>query len=236
MVGRKDATRDGRSIEMRFHRDNAGDPAGGSPISRDPGAGATEATCRPPAEQAAQPDPRRQERNQKLMLGIGAGILVVLLCGGMFAVGFAVGNRSDTNGKVLGLRSTGTGLGRQQGTGQQQAAGGAARGAAQQKVQQWLQQQDATLVRGQVTGVNDGSVNVQTPDGEQTIALTEETRVLGAGQAAGSGATGGSGTGAARDLKQGERIVVAVRKGADGKLEALALKRVRAGVDTQPVR
>lgn len=213
---------------MRRHKETEQGPADGPPTVEDGGA-RTSATA-----PAAQPDPQRRERNQKVLLGIGAGILVVLLCGGMFAVGFVVGNGSDKGGTGLGLTGRGTGPGRQQGAGPGQAGGEAGQGAVRQKVQQWLQQQDATLVRGQVTGVDDGTVNIQTPDGEQTIAVTESTRVLGAGQAAGQGVTGGSGS-VAQDLQQGERIVVAVRKGADGKLEALALKKVRAGAK-QPAR
>lgn len=215
---------------MIWRKDKPDPVTGGPAETAEPGGEATGTAIQPP-ECATRDKADRTQRNQRVLLGVGAGILVVLICGGMFAIGYVVGNRPGTAGPGLGLSGSRGGPGLR-GTGQGQQAGGKA-GAVQQRVQQWLDQNDATLVRGEVTGVGDGSVSVRTPEGEQTIAITGGTRVLGGGQAAGDGQTAAGGAGAAGDLQQGEKVVVAVRKGTDGKLEALALKKMKAGVMKQ---
>ncbi|MFH1150050.1 MAG: hypothetical protein V1748_06225 [Actinomycetota bacterium] len=218
---------------MIWSKDKSDPGPGGPPKPAESGDESTRAALQPPG--CTKPDETgRRERNHRVLLGIGAGILAVLICGGMFAIGYVVGNRPGTTGTGLGLKGSRGGLGLR-GTGQGQQAGGNA-GAVQQRVQQWLDQNDATLVRGEVTGVGEGSVSVRTLEGEQTIAITGDTRVLGGGQATGDGETAGGGAGAAGDLQQGEKVVVAVRTGTGGKLEALALKKMKLGAIKQKVQ
>jgi hypothetical protein len=96
-------------------------------------------------------------------------------------------------------------------------------GSVGQRLQQYLQNNDASLLRGTISAVDPGSLTVDTPQGKQTIALTQSTTFLGAG------------AGGAASLQAGQSVWVVTQKGTDGKLQALAVRIGQAGA-AQPAQ
>ncbi len=154
----------------------------------------------------------RYARNQRLLLGIAAGILAVVLIAGSFVVGYLVG---DSGREVVA-----PGIGRARGL-----AGGQAGPAAGLREQfgDLLRSGEGVALRGKVTSVSDSSLTVETASGSEQVELTGETRYLGRGIAA-SGQLG------AASVKAGEQVLVVAKK-TDGKLQAL-LVRVAAAPQT----
>jgi len=155
-------------------------------------------------------------RNQKILLGTCAVILALILLLSALFLGYCIGSQHST---LRGLAAGGQGgqlLQRlRQGLGGQQ---GQQNGRLKQ-LQKLLQSGEAQIVRGSVTGVQDGKATIETAQGSQTVSLTDKTRYLKAGAGVQSGAGG---------VAPGQQVVVLVRKGASG-LEAVVVRITRAG-------
>jgi len=155
---------------------------------------------------------------QWALLAVGAAVLMILVAVAGFGLGFVVGRGRTAQRVANNLPAAGGAAGQLPG----------AQGQAGQRLgqlQQYLQQNDASLLRGTVDSVDSGSLTVTTPQGTQTVAVTADTKFLGAG----AGGAGGSGS-----VKAGENVWIAVKKGADGKLQALIVRIANAGGATQP--
>lgn len=151
-----------------------------------------------------------------MVLGaVAAAVAVLLVACGFFGLGYLTG-RSGQGGKSP-LPAAGGGRGLEQNTGQGlkgQEPG--APGERVERLKQALQKRGADLIEGTVESVDDKSVTLDTGSGKQTVGLTPDTKFPGSGgQAAGAGA---------QKLQAGEKVFVVVRKAADGKLEAVAVR------------
>lgn len=163
--------------------------------------------------------PQRSSVNlQWALLAVGAAVLIIMVVVAGFGLGFVVGRGRTAQRVATDLPAAGGAAGQLPG----------ARGQAGQRLgqlQQYLEQNDASLLRGKVDSVDSSSLTVETPQGKQTIAVTADTRYLGAG----AGGAGGSAS-----VKAGENVWIAVKKDADGKLQALAIRIANAGGAAQP--
>lgn len=164
--------------------------------------------------EAAGPGGTVSHGNQKLLLATGIAILSVVVVAASFGLGYAIGNKNNrvpALGGAAGARRLGGGSG----------LGGSSQGAGQQgaglrgRLREMVSSGEASVVRGKVASVQDGTVTVETESGPQTVSVTEKTRYLSAG-------TGGSGGGGA--LQAGEQVQVLARKTQDGKLKAVAVR------------
>ncbi len=175
-----------------------------------------------PEPDAAQPvapgtaGSRGQGSGGKMLIGLGIAVLSVVVIAASFGLGYAIGHRDE------GVPQLGRAL-------RQNALDGIAGGAGKQgaqdagvrgRLRQMVASGEASVVRGSVASVEDGAVTVDTPDGQQTVSLTDRTRYL----VAGGGASGG-GPGA---MEPGQQVQVLARKAGDGSLSAVA---VRMGTD-----
>jgi hypothetical protein len=165
--------------------------------------GAREASFTPQAYPPPPRDPDRDRRartTQWVVVAAAAVLLVVITAAGGFAIGYAVGRRNTRAGITA-----------------------ASQNGPLQRLESLLQS-GASVLRGQVTEVNDGSISVETPQGSQAVTLTAATRFLGAGAA--QGVTGP----AAQTVKKGDTVLVVARKTASGNLEAIAVRIQNAGL------
>ncbi len=186
---------------------------------------AREPAAAPRADWPAQPPPalpsgrrpgQRSPANlQWALLAIGAAVLIVLVAVAGFGLGFVVGRNRPA-------QSVGTNAPAQANQGSAGQLPGA-QGQVGQRLQQYLQNNDASLLRGTISAVDPGSLTVDTPQGKQTIALTQSTTFLGAG------------AGGAASLQAGQSVWVVTQKGTDGKLQALAVRIGQAGA-AQPAQ
>lgn len=175
----------------------------------------------PPTYGAARNPGRHSSANlQWALLAIGAAVLIILVAVAGFGLGFVVGRGRKAQRVATNAPAAGGGT-----AGQLPGAQGQA-GQRLQQLQQYLQTNDASLLRGKVDSVDSGSLTVETPQGKQTVAVTADTRYLGPG----AGGAGGSAS-----VKAGENVWMAVKKGADGKLQALAVRVGNAGGAAQPL-
>lgn len=165
--------------------------------------------------------------NQKLLIGLAAAILVVLIVGLSFALGFAMGNQSAGINTLIGERREGLppeggppGPGGERGPRMPKGAEEGARPDRQnpkEQIQEQLNDENTELIEGEVASIDGTTVTVQGLGGAEIVALTEETRFPGAGD----GEMGG------RDNSQlvpGARVTMLIRKAEDGNLEAVAVR------------
>ena len=155
--------------------------------------------------------------NQKVVIGILAAILVVMVIASSFAIGYFIGHQNGVTGTLTtggrpGMAPPGGG-GKQ---GQSQGGGGIGGGAAGERIREMIQSGEAELVRGDVTSVEEGKVTVQTAKGSETIALTDNTRYPGR-------------AGEVKKLEKGQKVTVLVRRGEGGNVEALAVRIMGTG-------
>lgn len=196
------------------------------------GPGAPEA---PRASAPAGPEgsPRRggnaQDKGQRALLFVGIAVLAVILLGCTFALGYYMGDQNATiHGLVKGRPQVGSvpgepGLQAPGAQGQQEPGQQGPGERVRQRVQEMLQDPDNSLVRGTVASVQDGTVTVETQSGQESVKVTEQTRVLGGGKA-------GAGTGS---LATGDGVTIIARRGADGSLEAIAIRKTGTGEGQQ---
>lgn len=173
-------------------------------------------TTLPPGRKAGQ---RSSANLQWALLAIGAAVLIVLVAVAGFGLGFFLGR----NRPAQRVATNAPAQADQGSTGQLPGA----QGQAGQRLQQYLQNNGASLLRGTVSAVDTGSLTVDTPQGKQTVALTQSTTFLGPG-AAGAGGAGGVGS-----LHAGASVWVVTQKGADGKPQALAVRVGQANAAQQ---
>ncbi|MBU4173751.1 MAG: hypothetical protein KKB90_12335 [Actinobacteria bacterium] len=169
--------------------------------------------------------------NQKLLIGLAAAILVILIAGSSFALGFAMGNQSAGISTLVGERRGGMppeggppGPGGERGPRMPEGAEEGARPDRQnpkEQVQEQLNDENTELIEGEVASIDGTIVTVQGFGGAESVALTGETRFLGAG----GGEIGG---GDISQLTSGARVTMLIRKAEDGSLEAVAV-RVKEG-------
>ncbi len=151
----------------------------------------------PPAPAAGRRTALNPGNGWWALVATAAVIVIVIVAAVGFTAGYLVGNRKSSPAPPQGL---------------------AQQGQAGQRLQQFLQQRGESLIQGEVSSVSDGSVTVDTAKGRQTVSLTADTRFPGA-------ATGAAGTGTgAQSLQTGESVLVVVKKTADGKMEAVAVR------------
>ena len=175
----------------------------------------------PTRAQQSRAEQRSHPGLQWALRAIGAAVLVVGVATASFGLGFLVG-RDRPASRIASNVPAQAGQG---GAGQLPGAAGQT-GQRLQQLQQYLQNNDASLLRGTVTAVSQTSLTVDTPQGSQTISLGQDTRFPGAG------AAGASGSGGAAALQSGQSVWVVAKKGADGKLQALAVRVGNAGAAT----
>ena len=173
-------------------------------------------TTLPPGRKAGQ---RSSANLQWALLAIGAAVLIVLVAVAGFGLGFFLGR----NRPAQRVATNAPAQADQGSTGQLPGA----QGQAGQRLQQYLQNNGASLLRGTVSAVDSGSLTVDTPQGKQTVALTQSTTFLGPG-AASAGGAGGVGS-----LHAGASVWVVTQKGADGKPQALAVRVGQANAAQQ---
>ena len=165
--------------------------------------------------------------NQKLLVGLAAVILVILIAGLSFALGFTMGNQSAGISTLVGERrgvppSKGgpPGPGGERGPRVPEGAEEGARPDRQnpkEQIQEQLNDENTELIEGEVASTDGTIVTVQGFGGAEIVALTGETRFLGAG---GSEAGGGD----VSQLAPGARVTMLIRKAEDGSLEAVAVR------------
>lgn len=166
----------------------------------------------------------------KALLAVGITVLAIVVVAASFGLGYAIGNK-DTGAPALRRAALRQGLG--------DGAGGGLPGDGQQgaevrgrlremggRLREMVESGEASVVRGSVASVQDGTVTVETESGQQTVDLTEQTRYLSAG---GGDAGGGSGA-----LEAGRQVQVLARKGPDGKLQAIAVRTGAARMNRIP--
>ena len=173
-------------------------------------------TTLPPGRKAGQ---RSSANLQWALLATGAAVLIVLVAVAGFGLGFFLGR----NRPAQRVATNAPAQADQGSTGQLPGA----QGQAGQRLQQYLQNNGASLLRGAVSAVDSGSLTVDTPQGKQTVALTQSTTFLGPG-AASAGGAGGVGS-----LHAGASVWVVTQKGADGKPQALAVRVGQANAAQQ---
>jgi hypothetical protein len=144
-----------------------------------------------------------------ILLIVGTALLVVALIMSSIALGLAVGNRG-CNFMPRGQMKRG-GMNR------------SAAGRAFQELKNLESGGQVSIIRGNVVTVDGGNVTIQTSAGNETVVVTDGTRLRGAGLA---GRQGG-----ASSLKAGQQVTVLAKKTTDGKLEAVV---VRAGLENRP--
>lgn len=162
----------------------------------------------PPTYQASAPARRTGfsfDDGRWVLVTIAAVILIVIVAAAGFMAGYFVGNRDSNTAPLAGQQ-----------------------GQAGQRLQQQLQQRGESVIGGQVTSVTDSSVTIETQKGTQTVSVTADTRFPAA-------AAGGNGAGAGiQALQPGQRVFVVVKKAADGKLEAVAVRPAPAAGGQAP--
>lgn len=171
----------------------------------------------------AQNDRVKRYDSHRLLIGISAAILAVLVIASAFALGYFIGHGNGVTDTLAkgGRQGQVTPGGLNQGLGQSRGGG-----AAGERVREMIQSGEAELVRGDVTAVEEGKITVQTEKGSETIALTDNTRYLGQGRIQG-GQTGG--TDEVKRPEKGQKVTVIARRGADGSLQALAVRVMGQG-------
>jgi len=198
----------------------AGVDCGDSPVAGKEKAMSTDKT----GEQGESAE--KHDRNQRLLIGISAAILAMLVIASAFALGYFIGHENGVTGTLVkggrqGLVSPG-GL---KGGLKQPVAGGAAGG----RIREMIRNGEAELARGDVTSVEGGKVTLQTESGSVTIALTDNTRYLGQGsQGKAPGAPAGA-AGEAKKLEKGQKVTVLVQRDSGGNMEALAVRVMGQG-------
>lgn len=182
-------------------------PQGGTPPAGDSGS------------RAPQGEAGRHERNQKILIVLGASLLCLAIIASAFALGYCIGTQnSNTRARSPWGGSTGTNESQgQTGPGGQDQQDGGVRRPGTQRLRELVQSGELKPVRGSVTSVENNNVKVQTPQGTETVTLTQTTRYPGAGK---QGATGGN----AVQLSPGDKVLILARKGAGGNLEAAAVR------------
>ncbi len=168
-----------------------------------------------------------QSNNQKLLTGLAAAVLVILIAGSSFALGFAMGNQSAGINTLVGERRGGLpseggppGPGGEKGPRVPEGAEEEARPDRRnpkEQIQERLNDENTELIEGEVASMDGTIVTVQGFGGAEMLALTEEPRFLGAG----GGEIGG------RDisrLEPGARVTMLIRKAEDGSVEAVAVR------------
>lgn len=150
-------------------------------------------------------DAGRRARDQRALIGLGIAVLVLLIIGASFGIGFAVGDYHEGSRTLLRNRlQNGMGPGQRLRRFRENAQG-------------MMQNGEASVIRGTVAAVDANNLTVQTSSGNQTVSLSANTKYLGA-----AGGNGGSNTGVS--LAVGEQVQVFARKTADGKLEAVLIR------------
>ncbi|MHB8893819.1 MAG: hypothetical protein ACYC99_01400 [Candidatus Geothermincolia bacterium] len=203
----------------------AGGGAGWSPDTAG-GPGTDAGSCAPPqgwqtaghgGEPAGGATPRALgTRSQWAIVTIAAVVLLAVIAVGCFAGGYALGRGSSKQGTPGGTANRfpgAQGNGLAKGPGQQGGGGG--------NLQQRLQQEGATVIRGEVAALEATSLTIQTPQGNQAVSLVPATRLLAPGMGSGPGTTGGTGS---AGLAVGDRVVVMAKAASDGSLEAIVVK------------
>ncbi len=174
-----------------------------------------------PPDEAATADREDQERvgalkrRKWLLAGVGIAVIALVIAGSAFAVGYAVGNGADGSASSGSSGQPGGILGgwRANGYGGGSLGGGKAPGGRREQLRKMLESGQVQLVQGEVTGVADGRVTVRTSSGEKTIAVSESTRMMGAGGSAGAG-----------ELAAGDKVIALARDASGDVPEALAIR------------
>jgi len=140
-----------------------------------------------------------------ILVGVCSGVVVFLLTSLVFLAGFFIGRDvSPSASGYVPFKKT-------------QTSGESARGNlarnARERIRNLIASGEVEVVRGEVSHVEDGKVSVDTVEGEKEFEITGSTRFLG-----------GKGAGGRNELKSGDRVGVLLRKGKEGKLEAVAIK------------
>ncbi|MBK5092185.1 MAG: hypothetical protein JJE48_01550 [Actinobacteria bacterium] len=170
----------------------------------------------------AQNDSAKRYDSHRLLIGISAAILAVLVIASAFALGYFIGHGNGVTDTLAkgGRQGQVTTDRLNQGLGQSRGGG-----AAGERAREMIQSGEAELVRGDVTAVEEGKITVQTEKGNEAIALTDNTRYPGAGA---QGKATGTPSGAAQ-LKNGQKVTVLVRRDSSGNMEALAVRVMGRG-------
>ena len=155
---------------------------------------------------------KKRNRNQRLLIGISAAILAMLVIASVFTLGYFIGHGNGAAGAPLNGGLSG-GL-------RQSAAGGAAGARIREKVRSG----EAQLVRGDVTSVEGSKVTLQSESGSTTVALTDNTRYLGQGRQSKAPGTPAVTAGGAKKLEKGQKVTVFVERDSSGNMEALAVR------------
>jgi len=165
--------------------------------------------------------------NQKLLIGLAAAVLVILIAGLSFALGFAMGNQSAGISTLVGERREGMppeggppGPGGERAPRMPEGAEEGARPERQnpkEQIQEQLNDENTELIEGEVASIDGGIVTVQGFGGAEIVTLTEETRFPGAG----GGEIGGRDN---SQLAPGARVTMLIRRAEDGSLEAVAVR------------
>lgn len=159
-------------------------------------------------------------KSQTIMLAVGIAILTVLVAGSAFALGYLLG---DQRAAVTRLSERRPGLGNGE---YLQGADGRLKGGSQglnrrapalQRVRELVRSGQAEVVRGTVGSASAERLTVRTDQGEVTVAMSAETRLLASGAS-------GAGEALVGNLKQGQRVVVVARKTQGGNPEALLVR------------
>jgi len=144
---------------------------------------------------------------QTILLVTGVVLLAVSLIMSSLALAFALGDRECVREPGRMMRRGGMNRG----------------GQVRQELKDLASGGEVSIVRGTVGTVQGGNVTVVTPTGNETVVVTDGTRFRGpasAGEQAG-----------VSSLKAGETVTVFAKKTADGKLEAVVVRR---GAETAP--
>jgi len=164
---------------------------------------------------------KKHNRNQRLLIGISAAILAMLVIASVFTLGYFIGHGNGAAGAPLnGGRQGPVGSGGLSGGLRQSAAGGAAGARIREKVRSG----EAQLVRGDVTSVEGSKVTLQSESGSTTVALTDNTRYLGQGRQSKAPGTPAVTAGGAKKLEKGQKVTVFVERDSSGNMEALAVR------------
>lgn len=209
----------------------------GTGVGGSPGEGATKP---PGGGKGGDPNRGSYDKSQKILLGLAVAILLLLIAGSVFALGYYMG-RQDAGIRTLVDDSRGgrfpeggppgdprgePGVGIPGGPGEGEAPG---RQQVKERIEQQLQDEDTELIKGEVTAFDGSNITVQALHGSETMTVTDETRFLGGGP----GEAGG-GQDAASLVAPGARVTLLVRKGDGEKLEVLAVRVVEQ--EPEPAR
>jgi hypothetical protein len=212
--------KEGKEIDTRRGTPTAADS--GTDYGGSPAAGKEEKMSTEKME-ARNDSAKRYNRDHRLLIGISAAILAVLVIASAFALGYFIGHGNGVTDTLAkgGRQGQVTPGGLNQGLGRSQVGG-----AVGERLRGMIQSGEAELVRGDVAAVEAGKITVQTEKGSEIIALTDDTRYLGQGRIQGGQA---GGTDQVKKPEKGDKVTVIARRSDDGSLQALAVRVMGQG-------